>query len=66
MDDLPDFLSSAHQQVAAAQLLGAVFRSDGTWTMNIGQKQLPSGLADRLRVHRRAIALLQKEAPLPS
>lgn len=69
MGDAPDFLSSAHDQVIAARLLGAVFNSDGTWEMNPGQKPLPSGLTDRLRVHRRAIAKLQEtdaSAPPPN
>ena len=59
MNEAPDFLSSAQNQVVAARLLGAVFNPDGTWTMNAGQKPLPSELTDRLRVHRRAIAALQ-------
>jgi hypothetical protein len=61
MSDGPDFLSKTHHQMAQAQLLGAVFRPDGTWTMAAGQPPLPSALADRLRVHRAAIVALIKE-----
>lgn len=60
MTEPPDFLSSAQHQVVAARLLGAVFNADGSWTMNAGQDPLPSAMTDRLRVHRRAIAALQK------
>jgi hypothetical protein len=58
MNDAPDFLSAARRLVAEAQSLGAVFNPDGTWTVNAGQAPLPATLADRLRVHRRAIAAL--------
>ena len=58
MNDNPDFLSAAGRLMAEAQSLGAVFNPDGSWVMGAGQAPLPAALADRLRVHRRAIAML--------
>ncbi len=61
MNEAPDFLSTAHRLVAEAQALGAVFNPDGTWSMSGDQPPLPATLADRLRVHRGAIAALHAE-----
>ena len=61
MNDAPDFLSAADRLVAEAQSLGAVFSLDGAWTMHDGKAPLPAALADRLRVHRRAIAMVMKQ-----
>ena len=61
MNESPDFLSTAGRQMAEAQSLGAVFHSNGAWTMNPGRPPLPSALTDRLRVHRKAIAALVAE-----
>lgn len=60
MNEAPDFLSSAQRLVTEAQTLGAVFGADGTWTMHVGKAPLPAALADRLRVHRRAVVMLLK------
>ncbi|HIJ61938.1 MAG TPA: hypothetical protein HPQ04_04525 [Rhodospirillaceae bacterium] len=61
MNDAPDFLSAADRLVAEAQSLGAVFSHDGGWTMNDGKSPLPAALVDRLRVHRRAVAMIMKK-----
>jgi hypothetical protein len=61
MNDAPDFLSAAHRLMDEAKSLGAVFHPDGTWTVEGGQAPLPATLADRLRVHRTAIAALLAE-----
>jgi hypothetical protein len=61
MNESPDFLSAAGRQMAEAQALGAIFQAGGSWTMSAGKPPLPSSLADRLRVHRNAIAALLAE-----
>jgi hypothetical protein len=63
MSDGPDFLSAASRLMAEAQSLGAVFRPDGTWTVDAGRAPLPAALSDKLRVHRGAIAALHAEGP---
>ena len=63
MNEAPDFLSSAHRLVAEAQALGALFHTDGSWSMGTSLTALPSALADRLRVHRRAVVLLMAKTP---
>ena len=62
--DNPDFLFTAHRRVKQAQLLGAAFHPDGTWTLEADRAPLPPGLADRLRVHRGAIIALIKEGQI--
>lgn len=61
MNDGSDFLSTAERLMAEAQLLGAVFQLDGSWAADNLQPPLPSALTDRLRVHRGAIAAVQRE-----
>ena len=61
MEDGPDFLFTARRLVTEAQLLGAGFQPDGTWTMAATRPPLPTGLADRLRVHRAAVVMLLAE-----
>jgi hypothetical protein len=60
MNDAPDFISSARHLLKDAETHGATFHPDGTWTMNAGRQPLPAGLADRLRVHRKAIVMVVK------
>jgi hypothetical protein len=57
-DNGPDFLSTADRLMAEGKLLGAIFRPDGSWTMDAGRAPLPVALTDRLRVHRAAIAAI--------
>ena len=61
MEDGPDFLFTARRLVTEAQLLGAMFSPDGSWTMDVARSPLPTGLADRLRVHRAATIMLLAE-----
>ncbi|HXP96396.1 MAG TPA: hypothetical protein VN809_06765 [Telmatospirillum sp.] len=61
MNDAPDFLSAAHRLMDEAKSLGALFHPDGTWAIEGGRAPLPATLADRLRVHRTAIAALLAE-----
>ncbi|PKU23213.1 hypothetical protein [Telmatospirillum siberiense] len=64
MNDAPDFLSTTNRLILEAQALGATFHADGTWSMADDHPPLPSTLADRLRVHRSAVAALFAEGEI--